>query len=185
MTFQWEKDDPTAKFPKKWSLKWLNPQKNGGVKTCFLGYSGLQNSTNMFHHLANQIWNTWRWFLWDPCQERDRQVRYRGETVVSGTAFRLVGWFQLWFAKVPSLKHLRQLLNNGFFPKRKLVFLPSREWSHIPPWEKENHLQKCRLGWDMLVPGRVTPFKGGGGSFEPEIRGETIILNWTGYNREI
>ena len=23
---------------------------------------------------------------------------------------------------------------------------------HILPWEKETHLQKCRLGWDMLLP---------------------------------
>ena len=34
---------------------------------------------------------------------------------------------------------------------RCMVYLPSRERSHIPPWEKENHqLKKCRLGWDML-----------------------------------
>ena len=34
--------------------------------------------------------------------------------------------------------------------------LPSRERSHIPTGEKENHhLQKCRLVEDMLVPWRV------------------------------
>ena len=30
-----------------------------------------------------------------------------------------------------------------------------RERSHIRPWEKENHLQKCRLVGDMLVPWRA------------------------------
>ena len=33
---------------------------------------------------------------------------------------------------------------------------PPREPSHIPPWERVNHLQTY-LYWDMLVPSRVRP----------------------------
>ena len=33
--------------------------------------------------------------------------------------------------------------------------IPSRERIHIPPLEKENHLQKCLFGRIMLVPWRV------------------------------
>ena len=29
------------------------------------------------------------------------------------------------------------------------VFIPSRERSHIPPWEKEHHRLKHTLGGDM------------------------------------
>ena len=34
--------------------------------------------------------------------------------------------------------------------------IPSREWIHIPPWEKENHLQIC-----PFFGGRCYSFPGG------------------------
>ena len=55
------------------------------------------------------------------------------------------------------------VIKSNLFPTIKLQ-IPSRERSHVPPWEKEKHLQKCRLGGDMLVP-RMVPF----GSFWDDV----------------
>ena len=43
-----------------------------------------------------------------------------------------------------------------FFPS--MPEIPSREWIHIPPWEKENHRLKMPFFGDMLVPWRVYRF---------------------------
>ena len=42
--------------------------------------------------------------------------------------------------------------------KNMTLKLPSRERSHIPPGEKENHLQTCLIRGDMLVPWRVSVY---------------------------
>ena len=50
------------------------------------------------------------------------------------------------------------LVSHGFGARFRHIGLmaihaiPSRERSHIQPWQKENHFQKCRLAGDMLVP---------------------------------
>ena len=57
-----------------------------------------------------------------------------------------------------------QTLNVHFLARRpshcvkrseKTYPLPSREWIHIPPWEKENHRLKMPFLGDMLIPWRV------------------------------
>ncbi len=50
------------------------------------------------------------------------------------------------------------MLLSSVFQKKTLLVednLPFRERSHIPPWEKEHHLQKYLWVGDMLVPRRV------------------------------
>ena len=58
-----------------------------------------------------------------------------------------------------------------------LIPIPSREWIHIPPGEKENHLQNGIFWGDMLVPWRVHPRKFTFGTWKsPVWRGKII---WT------
>ena len=46
---------------------------------------------------------------------------------------------------------VRELEDEVFF----VLYIPSRELTYPALGSSENHLQKCRLGWNMLIPCRV------------------------------
>ena len=59
------------------------------------------------------------------------------------------------------------------------INIPSRERSHIPPWEKENHRLKSALGWDMLVSQEGIPL---GGNKSDNIWTENSSFGATGFD---